>query len=96
MKHLIAALFAGTLALSSMSALSAEPGKDQVITEPAQGDTKTEKAKDYVKKKAHNTKVKTKRAAKKTKAKVSEAVRDRKTMDPASPNESKPEAPPKR
>ena len=91
MKHIIVALFAGSLALSSMSAISADAAKDQLQTGPAQGETKTEKAKDYVKKKAHNTKVRTKKAGKK----VKDTVANRKTMDPSSPSESKTETPPK-
>jgi hypothetical protein len=85
-KHVIVALFAGSLALSSMSALAADPAA------APQPETKTEKAKEYVAEKAHNAKVKTKRAAKKTKKKVKNAVDNRKTTDPASPNESKPDA----
>jgi hypothetical protein len=90
MNKLIVALFAGSLVLSSMSAVAADAAKDQLQTGPAQGETKTEKAKDYVKKKAHNTKVRSKRAAKK----VKNTVANRKTTDPASVNESKPDAAP--
>ena len=90
MKQLSVAMFAGSLALSSMSALSAEAGKDELKTGPAQGETRTEKAKDYVKKKAHNTKVRTKRAGKRAK----NTVANRKTTDPASVSESRPDAPP--
>ncbi|HEV7803014.1 MAG TPA: hypothetical protein VGP15_18215 [Burkholderiales bacterium] len=92
MKHVIVALFAGSLALSSMFAFAADAAQDQLQTAPAQGETKTEKAKDYVKKKAHNTKVKTKRAAKK----VKKTIAERKTTDPASVSESKPDATPAR
>lgn len=89
MKHVIVAVFAGTLALSSLSALAADYSKDELKTGPAQGQTKTEKTKDYVSKKAHNTKVRSKRAGKK----VKDTVANRKTMDPASPSESKPAVP---
>ena len=92
MKHLIVALFAGSFALSSMSALSADAAKDELKTGPAQGETRTEKAKDYVKKKAHNTKVRTKRAGKK----VKDTVANRKTTEPGSVSESRPDAPPPR
>jgi polyhydroxyalkanoate synthesis regulator phasin len=92
MKHVIVALFAGSLALSPMYAFAADAAKDELKTGPAQGETKTEKAKDYVGKKAHNAKVKTKRAAKKTKSKVKSAVDNRKTTDPSSVSESKPDA----
>jgi hypothetical protein len=84
---LIVALFAGTLVLPSTFGLAAEP------TDPTKAETKTEKAGEYVKEKAHKAKVKTKRAAKKTKAKVKDAVANRKTTDPSSPSESKPDAP---
>jgi Ni/Co efflux regulator RcnB len=90
MNKLIVALFAGSLVLSSMSAVAADAAKDQLQTGPAQGETKTEKAKDYVKKKAHNTKVRSKRAGKK----VKNTVANRKTTDPASVSESKPDAAP--
>ena len=90
MKHLIVALFAGSLALSSMSALSADAAKDELKTGPAQGETRTEKAKDYAKKKAHNAKVRTKRAGKK----VKDTVANRKTTEPASVSESRPDVPP--
>jgi hypothetical protein len=89
-KHLIVALFAGSLVLSSMPVLAADAAADQLQTGPAQGETKTEKAKDYVKKKAHNTKVRTKRAGKK----VKNTVANRKTTDPASVSENKPDATP--
>ena len=95
MKYVIAAFCAGTLALSSMSGLAADAAQDTLKTDPPAGETRTEKAKDYVKKKAHNAKVKTKRAAKKTSSKVRETVANRKTTDPASVNESKPDAMPK-
>lgn len=85
-KHVIAALFAGSLALSSMSVLAADAATD--TTQP-KAETKTEKTKEYVKQKAHNTKVKTKKAAKKAK----DTVANRKTTDPASPSENRPEAP---
>ena len=94
MKPFIVALFAGSLALSSLSALSADAARDELKTGPAQGETRTERAKDYVDKKAHNAKVKTKRAAKKTKAKAKNVVDNRRTTDPASPNESRPAATP--
>lgn len=87
MKRLIVALFAGSLALSSMSVLAADAAGDQLNTQPAQGDTNTAKAKDYVKKKAHNTKVRSKRAA----HKVKRSVKNRKTTDPASVDESRPD-----
>jgi hypothetical protein len=90
MKKLVVALFVGSLALSSMSAVAADAAKDQLQTGPAQGETKTEKAKDYAKKKAHNTKVRSKRAGKK----VKNTVANRKTTDPASVSESKPDAAP--
>lgn len=90
MKHVIVALFVGSLALSSLSALAADAAKDELKTGPAQGETKTEKAKDYVKKKAHNTKVRSKRAGKK----VKKAIAERKTTDPASVSESRPDVPP--
>jgi Ni/Co efflux regulator RcnB len=90
MKKLVVALFVGSLALSSMSAIAADAAKDQLQTGPAQGETKTEKAKDYAKKKAHNTKVRSKRAGKK----VKNTVANRKTTDPASVSESKPDAAP--
>ncbi len=93
MKRMIVALFAGTLALSSLSVLAAEPVRDEMKMDQPKAETRTEKAGEYVKEKAHNAKVKTKRAAKKAKAKVKRKVADRKTMDPASPSESKPEAP---
>jgi hypothetical protein len=89
-KQLIVALFAGSLVLSSMSTFAADAGKDQLDTSPAQGETKTEKAKDYTKKKAHNAKVRTKRAGKKAK----NVVANRKTTDPSSVNESRPDAAP--
>lgn len=90
MKKVIVALFAGSLALTSMSALPADAAKDELRTGPAQGETKTERAKDYVGQKAHNAKVKTKRAAKKTKSKTRQVIANRKTTDPASPSESAP------
>jgi hypothetical protein len=85
-KQVIVALFAGSLVFSSLPALAADA--NQLDTAPAQGETKTEKAKDYVKKKAHNTKVRSKRATRKARR----AVANRKTTDPASPNESAPAA----
>lgn len=91
MKNLIAAAVAATFALSTLPALAADAGRDELRTGPAQGDTRTEKAADYVDKKAHNAKVKTKRAAKKTKAKAKQVVQNRKTTDPASVNESRPD-----
>ena len=90
MKHLIVALFAGTLALSSLSALAADAAKDEMKMDQPKAETKPEKAKDYVKRKAHNTKVKSKRAGKR----VKNAVKNRKTVDPSQPNESKPDAAP--
>lgn len=94
MKQLIVAVFAGSLVLSSLPVLAANAGADQLQTAPAQGDTKTEQAKDYVKKKAHNTKVRTKRAARKAKSKTRKVIAERKTTDPSSVNESKPDATP--
>jgi hypothetical protein len=90
MKKFVVALFVGSLALSSMYAIAADAAKDQLQTGPAQGETKTEKAKDYAKKKAHNTKVRSKRAGKK----VKNTVANRKTTDPASVSESRPDAAP--
>jgi Ni/Co efflux regulator RcnB len=90
MKKFVVALFAGSLVLSSMSAVAADAAQDQLQTGPAQGETRTEKAKDYAKKKAHNTKVRTKRAGKK----VKKTVANRKTTDAASVSESKPDATP--
>lgn len=89
-KRLIIALFAGSLALS-FSAVAADAASDQLNTAPAQGETKTGKAKDYVKKKAHNTKVRSKRAAKEAR----DTVANRKTNDPSSVNESRPDAAPR-
>jgi hypothetical protein len=86
MKHVIVALFAGSLALSSLSAIAADAG----TADQPKAETRTEKAKDYVKEKAHNAKVKTKKAGKK----VKKTIKERKTTDPASPNESKPDTPP--
>ena len=88
MKQMIVALFAGSLALASLSGLAADAAGD--TTQP-QAETRTEKAKSYVKKKAHNAKAKTKRAGKK----VKDTVANRKTTDPAQPNESRPDAPPR-
>lgn len=89
MKSIVIAMFAGSLALSSLPILAADTTGDQ-----PQAETKTERAENYVKEKAHNAKVKTKRAAKKTKNKTKQVVANRKTTDPASPNESKPDAQP--
>ena len=86
MKQLIVALFAGTLALSSMSALAAEPAGEQ-----STAGTKTEKTKEYVKKKTRSAKEKTRKAGKK----VKKTIAERKTTDPASPSESQPAAPSK-
>lgn len=83
MKHVIVALFAGSLALSSVFALAAEPA--EMKTDQPKAETKTEKAKGYVKQKASSAKAKTKRAGKKAK----KVIAERKTTDPASPNESK-------
>jgi hypothetical protein len=82
-KQLIIALFAGTLALSSMSVLAADPAQAEMKTDESKAETKTGKAKKAVKRKAHNTKVKAKKA-----------VANRTTTDPASPNESRPATPP--
>jgi hypothetical protein len=60
-------------------------------------ETKTEKSKAYVKEKAHDVKEGTKRVAKKAKKKTKDAVKNRKTTDPATVSESKPDvAPPPR
>jgi hypothetical protein len=91
-KHLIAALFAGSLAFSSAAALAADTG--DMKSNPPPAETKTEKAKEYVKEKAHNAKETTKRVAKKSKRKVKNAVANRKTTDPAQVSESKPDATP--
>ena len=93
-KKLIVAVFAGSLVLSSLPALAADAASDQLQTGPAQGDTKTERATDYVKKKAHNTKVRTKRAGRSAKNKTKKVIANRKTTDPASVNESKPDTMP--
>ena len=90
MKSLVIAMFTGSLALSSLSVLAA----DTMSTDQPKAETKTEKAENYVKDKAHKAKEGTKRAAKKTKKKTKEVVANRKTTDPASPNESKPDAQP--
>ena len=92
MKHVIVATFAATLALSALPALAADAGNDQLRTDPPKGETRTERAADYVGQKAHNAKVKTKRATKKTKAKAKQVVQNRTTSDPASVNESRPDA----
>jgi hypothetical protein len=92
MKHLVIAMFAGSLALSSLPVLAADAATAPM--DPPKAETKTEKTKEYVKEKAHNAKEKTKRAAKKTKKKTKEVVANRKTTDPAAPNESKPDATP--
>lgn len=92
MKPLVIALFAGSLALSSLSVLAAD-----TTTAPAdqpKAETKTEKAKEYVKDKAHKTKEATKRTAKKAKKKTKEVVANRKTTEPASVSENKPDATP--
>ena len=90
MKHVIVALFAGSLALSSLSALAADAAKGEMKTDQPKAETRTEKAKDYVKKKASSAKAKTKKAGKKAK----KVIDERKTTDPASPSESKPATPP--
>ena len=92
MKQLIALVVAGTFALSSISAVAADAASDTLRTGPAQGETRTERAGDYVEKKAHNAKVKTKRAARKTKSKAKQTIANRKTTDPASVSESRPDA----
>jgi hypothetical protein len=92
MKSIVIAIFAGSLALSSLPVLAADTTTAPV--DQPKAETKTEKAKEYVKDKAHNAKQKTKRAAKKTKQKTKEVVANRKTTEPASPSESKPATPP--
>ena len=88
MKRLIAGLFATTLVLSPYAFAA-----DQVTSDAPKAETKTEQTKEYVKDKTQKAKAKTKRAAKKTKQKTKEVIDNRKTTDPASPSESKPEAP---
>ena len=77
MKKLIAALVAGAFALGSVSTMAADS-----MDSPKE--TKTQKTKKYVKKKARAVKAKAKRGAQKVKA----AVANRTTTDPASPSET--------
>ena len=94
MKHLITALFAGSLALSSLSLLAADAVTAPAPMDPPKAETTTEKTKDYVKEKAHDAKEGTKRVAKKAKKKTKAAVKNRKTTDPAQVSESKPDVAP--
>jgi hypothetical protein len=93
MKSIVIAVFAGSLVLSSLPVLAADTAAASVADQP-QAETKTEKAKEYVKEKAHNAKVKTKRAARKAKRKTKQVIANRKTTDPSSVSESKPDAQP--
>ena len=95
MKQLIAAIFAGALALGSVSAFSADSGttdqmkKDETTAPKAASKTKRKasETKEYAGEKTDSVKAKTKRVAKKAKAKLATG----KTTDPASPSESKPD-----
>jgi hypothetical protein len=93
-KRIVIAMFAGSLALSSLAVLAADNTSGSMSADQPQAETKTQKAEGYVKQKAHNAKVKTKRAARKTKAKTKEVIANRKTNDPSSVSESKPDAVP--
>ena len=94
MKHLIVAFFAGSLALSSLSVLAADAATAPAPMDPPKAETKTEKSKAYVKEKAHNASEATKRTAKKAKKKTKDAVKNRKTTEPATVSESKPDVAP--
>ena len=93
MKQLIVAVFAGTLALSSAAVLAADAATTQPSDQP-RAETKPERAKEYVKEKAHNAKEKTKRVARKAKNKTKKVIAERKTTDPGQVGESQPAAAP--
>jgi hypothetical protein len=95
MKQLIATIFAGALAFGSVSAFSADSTttdqmkKDETTAPKAAAKTKRKasETKEYAGEKTDSVKAKTKRVAKKAKAKIAQ----RKTTDPASPSETKPD-----